>query len=70
MKNVCGVDRILRLLVGIALVALAVVPSAYQTPWGWVGLVPLITAAIGVCPAYLPFKFRSCPGGSADTHAA
>ena len=31
-----------------------------QTPWGWIGVIPLLTAIIGWCPAYLPFGISTC----------
>ena len=49
-KNVGSIDRTLRIIVGVALISLVFVGP--QTPWGWVGLVPLVTALIGFCPAY------------------
>ncbi len=55
--NVGGIDRILRILVGIALIALVFVGP--QTPWGWIGLVPLVTALIGYCPAYSLLGLRT-----------
>ena len=48
--NVGTIDRTLRIVVGLGLVALAFVGP--QTPWGWIGVVPLATALIGWCPAY------------------
>jgi len=59
MQNVGGVDRALRAVVGLVLIALVFVGP--QTPWGWIGLVPLLTAVIGFCPAYLPFGLKTCP---------
>ncbi|HYD67183.1 DUF2892 domain-containing protein [Azospirillum sp.] len=59
MRNVGSVDRALRAIVGIILIALVFVGP--QTPWGWVGLVPLLTALIGFCPAYLPLGIKTCP---------
>lgn len=58
IKNVGGIDRILRIVVGLGLLSLAFVGP--KTPWGWIGLVPLLTAAIGFCPAYLPFGIKTC----------
>ncbi len=49
-KNMGGVDRVLRLIVGVVLLSLVFIGP--QTPWGWVGLIPLVTAAIGWCPLY------------------
>ena len=57
-KNVGGVDRILRVVVGVLLIALAATGTVGA--WGYVGIVPILTGAIGWCPAYLPFGFSSC----------
>lgn len=50
MKNVGSVDRVLRIIAGIILLSLVFVGP--QTPWGWIGLIPLVTALIGWCPLY------------------
>jgi hypothetical protein len=57
--NVGGIDRILRIVIGLVLVALAVTGTV--GPWGWIGLVPLATGALGFCPLYPLFGFSSCP---------
>lgn len=57
-KNVGTIDRALRAVVGLVLIALTVVGP--QTPWGWIGVVPLLTAFIGWCPAYLPIGLNTC----------
>lgn len=57
--NVGGLDRILRILVGLGLIAIVFVGP--QTPWGWIGVVPLLTALIGYCPAYSIFGINTCP---------
>ena len=49
-RNIGSIDRALRILVGLGLIALVFVGP--KTPWGWIGLVPLLTAAIGLCPLY------------------
>lgn len=49
-KNMGGLDRGLRVVVGIGLIAAAAMGPA--DPWGYIGVVPLLTAAIGYCPAY------------------
>lgn len=64
-KNVGGIDRVLRLVVGLALLAWAFVPNLMnaETPinmWGLIGIVPLFTALIGWCPAYVPFGIKTC----------
>jgi len=58
LTNVGTIDRAVRVILGIGLVALVFVGP--QTPWGWVGLVPLATAFIGYCPAYQIFGIRTC----------
>ena len=55
--NVGGIDRVLRILVGLALIALVFVGP--QTPWGWIGVVPLATALIGFCPVYPLLKINT-----------
>lgn len=60
-KNVGGVDRAVRIVVGLGILGLAFVGP--QTPWGYIGLVPLVTGLIGWCPAYLPFGIKTCKTG-------
>ena len=57
-KNVGTVDRVLRVVAGAALLSLVFVGP--QTPWGWIGVVPLATALIGFCPAYRILGIRTC----------
>jgi len=59
MKNLGVVDRIIRVVVGLALLSLVIVGP--QTLWGLVGLIPLLTAMIGFCPLYKIFGLSSCP---------
>ncbi|MCW8906265.1 MAG: DUF2892 domain-containing protein [Sedimenticola sp.] len=59
-KNVGSIDRVIRALAGIGLIAWGV---AAQNWWGAIGIIPLFTAAIGWCPAYLPFGISSCKTG-------
>ena len=56
-KNVGGIDRILRVVVGLALLAWGYMAQNWL---GAIGLVPLFTAAIGWCPVYLPFGIKTC----------
>ena len=44
------IDRALRVIVGLVLISMVFVGP--MTPWGWVGLVPLITGIVGTCPVY------------------
>lgn len=60
--NVGGLDRVLRIVVGVALIALAA--TGIVGAWGYIGVVPLLTGLIGWCPAYLPFGFKTCKTGS------
>ncbi len=55
--NVGSIDRVLRILIGAGLIALVFVGP--KTPWGWIGLVPLVTALIGWCPAYSLFGINT-----------
>ena len=58
MKNVGGLDRLLRIVVGLALIAATV--TRLLPAWGWIGVVPLATGVAGWCPAYLPFGVKTC----------
>jgi hypothetical protein len=60
--NIGSIDRILRIIVGAVLIALVFVGP--QTPWGWIGLIPLITALIGWCPLYSIVGIKTCPANS------
>lgn len=52
------IDRLLRVAVGLALIALVFVGP--QTPWGWIGVVPLLTGLVGYCPAYRLLGVNTC----------
>lgn len=57
-SNVGGVDRAVRIIAGIALVGLAATGTIGA--WGFIGVVPILTGALGWCPAYLPFGLSTC----------
>ena len=57
-RNEGTIDRILRVLTGITLLSLVFVGP--QTPFGWIGLVPLVTGLVGICPVYSIFGIRTC----------
>ena len=59
-SNVGGIDRILRIVLGLSQDALPLTGTIGA--WGWVGVVPLLAAAIGFCPLYPLIGFSSCPG--------
>ena len=58
-SNVGGIDRILRVVLGLALIALTLTGTIGA--WGWLGLVPLRTAALGFCPLYPLVGMNTCP---------
>ena len=53
------IDRALRVIAGLVLVVLAA--SGTVGVWGWIGIVPLLTGAVGFCPAYAMFGMSTCP---------
>lgn len=54
--NVGKTDRLLRLIAGIAILAAG---FYFQSWWGLVGLVPVLTGLIRWCPAYVPFGIKT-----------
>lgn len=52
-------DRALRVIAGIVLISLVFVGP--ETPWGWLGIVPLATGLIGSCPLYSLLGINTCP---------
>jgi hypothetical protein len=63
-KNVGIVDRVIRIVIGLALIAYAIPLGFPLTGWnwvGWVGVVPLITGMFGMCPAYRLVGLSTCP---------
>jgi hypothetical protein len=57
--NEGGVDRAVRIVVGLALIALAA--TGKVGVWGYIGIVPLLTGIAGVCPAYSLLGISTCP---------
>jgi hypothetical protein len=51
------IDQVIRVILGFGIFA---VGAYFQSWWGAVGAIPIFTAAIGWCPAYLPFGLSSC----------
>jgi hypothetical protein len=58
-QNEAKVERVIRMLAGLGVLGLAFVGP--QTAWGYLGLVPIVTGAIGSCPLYTLFGFSTCP---------
>ena len=52
MKNVGTVDRIIRIVLGLALLCLLFILHGASRFWGLIGLIPLITGLVGYCPLY------------------
>jgi hypothetical protein len=61
--NVGIIDRVIRIIIGLLLIAYAIPFGFPSTGWnwvGWIGIVPIITAVVGYCPAYTVFGLSSC----------
>lgn len=52
------VERVVRVAIGLVLIALAVTGPKYA--WGWIGLLPLVTGLVGSCPAYTLLGVSTC----------
>ncbi|MDE2411062.1 MAG: DUF2892 domain-containing protein [Sphingomonadales bacterium] len=57
-RNEGTIDRALRILVGVLLLYLAV--KGQYTPWTWIGVVPLLTGLVGICPLYRLIGVNTC----------
>lgn len=53
------IDRALRVIAGLVLIALAATHTIGM--WGYIGVVPLLTGILGICPAYSIFGISTCP---------
>lgn len=58
-RNEGTTDRVLRVILGLALLSLVFVGP--QSMWGLIGLVPLVTGLVGSCPVYTVLGIRTCP---------
>ena len=58
--NVGGIDRTLRIVVGLGVLGLFFIFDGTNRWWALVVLVPLATGLVGWCPAYLPFRVSTC----------
>lgn len=62
-KNIGGLDRILRIVLGLALIAYAIPVGFPHTGWnwaGWIGVIPLLTGLAGSCPLYSVTGVSTC----------
>lgn len=57
--NLGGLDRTIRIVVGLALIGLSLAGAIGV--WGWIGVVPLATGLFGTCPAYSLLGMNTCP---------
>lgn len=57
--NVGNIDRILRIVIGLVLIALAATSTVGV--WGYIGIVPLLTGLFKFCPAYSLLGVNTCP---------
>ncbi|WP_018230366.1 YgaP family membrane protein [Methyloversatilis universalis] len=57
-SNVGGIDKILRIVVGLALIAMAATGTIGV--WGYLGVVPLLTGLFNFCPAYPLLGISTC----------
>lgn len=57
-NNVGGIDRALRIVIGLVLIGLVFVGP--RTPWGWLGIIPLATGFLRTCPLYSLIGINTC----------
>ena len=56
-QNIGSADRAIRIVAGLIIIFIGIY---FKSWWGVIGVLPIITAALGWCPAYLPFGINSC----------
>lgn len=65
IRNLGSIDRMFRIGAGMAIIGLSI--AGKIGPWGYLGIVPLLTGSVGTCPIYAVFGFRTCANaGSQD----
>jgi hypothetical protein len=57
-RNEGTIDRALRVILGLVLIVMAV--RGMYTPWTWIGVVPLLTGLVGICPLYSLLGVSTC----------
>jgi hypothetical protein len=55
-RNIGTTDKIVRVLVGLGLLVLGI---GLKSWWGVIGVLPVLTAFVGICPAYIPFRIST-----------
>lgn len=58
-RNEGTADRAVRVIAGVAILSLAFIGP--KSPWGFIGIVPIVTGLLGSCPAYTLFGLSTCP---------
>lgn len=56
-KNVGTTDKVIRIILGIIIFAIGI---NYQSWWGLIGIIPILTALLSWCPLYIPFGISTC----------
>jgi DUF2892 family protein len=62
-NNVGTTDRVVRIVIGILLIAYAIPVGFPSTGWnwvGWIGVIPILTAIVGTCPLYSVLGLSTC----------
>lgn len=59
--NIGGVDKVVRVLIGLVLLSLLFLLKGQARWFGLIGLVPLVTAFVGFCPLYRLLGMNTCP---------
>jgi hypothetical protein len=59
--NVGSADKIIRIIIGIALLSMLLWVPGNAKYWGLIGIIPIVTALMGWCPAYAIFGIKTCP---------
>ena len=57
-QNIHNIERVVRIVVGLVLISLAF--WGPQSPWGWIGVIPLATGLLGWCPPYAMLGISTC----------
>lgn len=56
--NEGSIDRAIRIILGLVLISLVFIGP--QSPWGWIGVIPLVTGLVGFCPLYALLGMNTC----------
>lgn len=56
-KNIGKTDKMLRIVAGVVILLIGLLAGSW---WGLIGVIPIVTASLGWCPAYVPFGITTC----------